>query len=137
MRAYAYIAAAALALGACASPPGPPGPPAADLAGSDWRIVAVNGRATPPSEYTMRFGDGGAFGAKFGCNLMGGNYILSGATLTVSDLTQTLIGCPEPAASFEAQGSAILQRPMQVAFTSGERMTLGNGAGSITLDPMD
>ena len=126
------IAAAVLAAG-CAAPPAPP---LADLTGTDWRVVSVNGRATPSSDYSMRFGAGGAFGAKFGCNLMGGEYRLVGGTLTVSNLNQTLMGCPDPAASFESQGSAILQRPMQVAFTSNERMTLSNGAGSIALDPM-
>jgi len=46
-----------------------------------------------------------------------------------------LMGCPEPAASFESQGSAILQQPLQVAFTSNERMGLSNATGSIALDP--
>ncbi|HEU5482062.1 MAG TPA: META domain-containing protein [Sphingomicrobium sp.] len=128
------VPALAMLLHACAAPQTPP---VADLTGTDWRVVVVNGRETPAQgEYSMRFGAGGAFGAKFGCNLIGGEYRLSGGTLTVSNSTQTLMGCPEPAASFETQGSAILQRPMQVAFTSGERMTLGNAAGSITLDPM-
>ena len=126
-------AAAAIFLHACAAPPPPP---IADLTGTDWRVVSVNGQATPNSDYAMRFGAGGAFGAKFGCNSMGGEYRLVGGTLTVSNLNQTLMGCPEPAASFERQGSAILQQPMQVAFTSNERMTLSNPAGTIALDPM-
>jgi heat shock protein HslJ len=123
----------ALALHACATPAPPP---IADLTGTDWRVVAVNGRETPAIEYSMRFGSDGAFGAKFGCNLMGGNYRMVGGTLTVSNLTQTLMGCPEPASSFETQGSAVLQQPMQVTFTSNERMSLSNAAGSIALEPM-
>ena len=123
----------AAALHACAAPPPPP---IADLTGTDWRVVTLNGRATPSGDYSMRFGADGAFGAKFGCNSMGGSYRLSGGTLTVSDLNQTLMGCPDPAATFETQGSAILQQPMQVAFTSNERMSLSNSAGSIALDPM-
>ena len=121
-----------LSVACAASPP----PPVADLAGTDWRVISVNGRQTPSAEYSMRFGADGAFGAKFGCNTMGGNYRLVGATLIVSNLTQTLMGCPEPAATFESQGSAILSQPMQVAFTSNERMTLSNPAGTIALDPM-
>ena len=123
----------ALALGACAAPPPPP---LADLTGTDWRVVSVNGRPTPSSDYSMRFGAGGAFGAKFGCNAMGGEYRMTGGTLTVRNLNQTLIGCPEPSATFEREGSAILQQPMQVAFTSNERMSLTNPAGSIALDQM-
>ena len=83
----------------------------------------------------MRFGEGDDFGAKFGCNSMGGSYAVAGSTLTVTGLASTLMGCPEPAASFEQQGSAILANPMQIAFASGRRMTLGNRAGSIGLVP--
>ena len=61
--------------------------------------------------------------------------MIVGGTLTVTGLTQTLMGCPEPAASFESQGAAVLGQPMQVAFTSNERMSLSNGAGSIAADP--
>jgi heat shock protein HslJ len=128
-----FAAATALFLFACAAPPPPP---IADLTGTDWRVVSVNGRATPNNDYSMRFGAGGAFGAKLGCNSMGGEYRLTGGTLVVKDLNQTLIGCPEPSATFEQEGSAILRQPMQVAFTSNERMSLSNAAGSIALDPM-
>jgi heat shock protein HslJ len=123
----------ALAIGACATPP----PPVAELAGTNWRVVSVNGRVTPAQgDYSMRFEAGGRVGARFGCNSMGGNYRMVGGTLIVSDLAQTLMGCPEPAASFESQGSAVLSQPMQVAFTSNERMNLSNAAGTIALDPL-
>jgi hypothetical protein len=46
------------------------------------------------------------------------------------------MGCPEPAASFETQASAILVRPMQVAFTGNGRMGLSNSEGTIALDPV-
>jgi heat shock protein HslJ len=84
----------------------------------------------------MRFNTSGGMGARFGCNSMGGRYEMVGGTLTVSDLVSTLMGCSEPAASFEAQGSAVLRQPMQVSFTSFERMGLSNAAGSIALDPL-
>jgi heat shock protein HslJ len=97
----------------------------------------VNGSQTPTNgDYSLRFDTGGRFGARFGCNSMGGSYRTVGGTLTVTDLNQTLMGCPEPAASFESQASAILQQPMQVAFTSNERMYLSNAAGSISADPV-
>lgn len=130
---FSRMALAALLLGACTSLNQEP---IAQLEGTDWRIVTVNGRATPNNDYSMRFGAGGAFGAKFGCNSMGGSYRVVGAALVVSDLAQTLMGCPEPAASFESQGAAVLRRPMQIAFTSNERMVLSNETGSIALDPM-
>lgn len=126
---------AAMLLAGCVANPGPP--PLADLAGTSWRIVQVNGRQTPATgDYSMRFDDDGGVGARFGCNAMGGRYRMVGGTLTVTGMAQTLMGCPEPASSLEAQGAAILSRPMQVSFTSNERMGLGNAAGSIALDPL-
>lgn len=99
-------------------------------------MIAVNGRPTPSTgDYAIRFEQSGGVGARFGCNAMGGRYRMSGDRLTVSDLASTLMGCPEPAATFEREGAAILSQPMQVSFTSNERMGLTNEAGSITLDP--
>ncbi|WP_310469005.1 META domain-containing protein, partial [Sphingomonas sp.] len=93
--------------------------------------------ATPAiGDYAVRFDRSGGVGARFGCNSLGGRYRMVGGTLTVSDLAQTLMGCPEPAGTFESQGSAILSRPMQVSFTSNDRMGLTNAAGAIALDPL-
>ena len=129
----APLALAAVCGGCAASPP----PPIADLAGTHWRVVHVNGVQTPSNgDYSLRFAADGRFGARFGCNSMGGSYRMIGGTLTVTDLNQTLMGCPEPAASFESQASAILQQPMLVDFTSNERLSLSNNAGSIAADPV-
>lgn len=109
----------------------PPGDSA--LGGSQWRVAAVNGRATPSSgDYHVRF-DGSRIGARFGCNGMGGTWRLEGARLVVSDLVQTLMGCPEPAGSLEQQGSAVLNRPMSMTATGGSQLLLGNERGSILL----
>jgi len=125
---------AAFTLEACAATPPPP--PVAELGGTSWRVMVVNARQTPANgDYSMRFETNGQMGARFGCNAMGGGYRMVGGTLTVSELSQTLMGCPEPAASFESQGAAVLSRPMEVAFSSNERMYLSNAAGSIALDP--
>ena len=129
------IALLALLAAGCAAHPGPP--PLADLAGTSWRVVLVNGRPTPAvGDYTVRFDRGGNLGARFGCNAMGGRYTMVGGTLTVRDLSQTLMGCPEPAATFEREGAAVLSQPMEVSFTSNDRMGLSNAAGGIALDPL-
>lgn len=127
----AAVAAAAALCAACTSANFAPG----TLSGTSWRVAAVGGQPTPAAgDYSMRFEGNGSIGARFGCNHMGGSYRLSGSTLTVSNVHQTLMGCPEPAASFESRGAAVLGRPMQVAFSSSERMVLSNDAGSIALD---
>ena len=119
----------------CAGSPLAPAP-LTELAGTSWRVAAVNGRTTPSTgDYALRFDRNGGVGGRFGCNAMGGQYRLSGDLLAVSDLASTLMGCPEPAATFEREGSAVLGQPMRVAFTSNDRMSLSNAAGSIALDP--
>ena len=121
--------AVALILGACDTIP----PHQSKLAGTHWRVTAINGRATPggPVGYSMDF-EARRIGARFGCNIIGGEYRLSGGTLTTNALVMTEMACGEPASSFEAQGSAILQQPMYLAETNG-RLTLSNPVGTIVL----
>jgi heat shock protein HslJ len=122
------------ALGACAAAPSQPAP-ISDLRGTSWRAVAVDGRPTPAAgDYSLRFEARGGLGARFGCNSMGGQYRLTGDLLTVGNLASTLMGCPEPAATFERDGAEVLGQPMRIAFDSNARMYLSNAAGSITLD---
>jgi heat shock protein HslJ len=130
-----FLPILALLASSCALPPPPS--PLADLGGTDWHVALVNGRQTPTTgDYSLHFGRDGRFGARFGCNSMGGTYQIVGGTLIVSNLAQTLMGCPDPAASFESQGAAVLGQPMQIAFTSNERLSLSNAAGSIAADPV-
>jgi len=102
------------------------------LAGTNWRIEAVNGRATPPQgQYYVQF-EANRIGAKFGCNAMGGGYSQNGNVLTVGPLAATRMFCPDPAMSFENQGGAILVQPVTIS-SSGDRMTLSNSIGRIDL----
>jgi heat shock protein HslJ len=100
-----------------------------------WHVSAINGRATPAREsYSMLFHHNHALGARFGCNSIGGTYRASGETLTVTGATMTLMGCPEPAASFESQGLSVLRLPMHIDWRSGASLRLANSAGSIELE---
>jgi len=75
------VGSTAFALEACAAPPPPP--PIAELGGTSWRVMVVNGRQTPANgDYSMRFETNGQMGARFGCNAMGGRYRMVGGTLT-------------------------------------------------------
>ena len=112
----------------------PGAPSSASLSGTSWRVVQVNGRPTPAaSDYSLRF-EVDRVGARFGCNHMGGRYRRAGDALSVTDLAQTLMGCPEPANTFESQGAAVLGQPMRIAFGSNARLILSNAAGSLALE---
>jgi heat shock protein HslJ len=105
----------------------------ATLAGTGWTVTAINGRPTPGgAEYFIQFADS-TLGARFGCNSIGGPYRQNGDHLSVGSLEQTLIGCPEPSASFERDGSSVLRSNMRVERIGGERVRLVSDAGTIDL----
>ena len=102
------------------------------LAGTSWRVVAINGRPTPAAgPYTMNF-EANRLGARFGCNSIGASYVQRGHELDSSQAISTRMACAEPAMSFETQGSAILNRPMDIDW-NGNVLTLSNVAGRMEL----
>ena len=103
------------------------------LAGSNWRVVSVNGRPTPDEpKYRMAF-TADRIAAGFGCNAMSGTYVRDRDRISVGQLIGTQMGCGEPAMRFESQGNAVLRRPAQARFAPG-RLTLTNDAGTIELE---
>lgn len=103
------------------------------LAGTSWSVVSVNGKPAPGGGgYFVQFSDK-ALSAKFGCNSMGGGYRLNGDHLSVGDLQQTLMGCPEPSATFEREASTLLRSNIRVEKIGGERLRLVSEAGTIEL----
>lgn len=109
--------------------PNYPGSGAMTLTGTNWRVVAINGRPTPPQNFYMNFIPD-RIGAKFGCNSLGAGYSVAGSVLTAGAVMTTRMACPDM--SFETQGAAILERPMNIS-GGGPRMRLSNSAGTIDL----
>ena len=106
----------------------------ASFDGTRWHVSAVNGQATPAAgDYSLQFAQGNV-GARFGCNHIGGRYSALGDTLRTFDVHSTLMGCPEPAATFERQGSLVLTAPMRLTWSGETRLTLSNDHGSIALE---
>ena len=103
------------------------------LAGTSWAVVAVNGKAVAGGgDYYVQFSDR-TLSAKFGCNAMGGAYRINGDHLSVGNMEQTLMGCPEPAATFEREASVLLRSNIRVEKIGGERLRLVSEAGTIEL----
>jgi len=106
----------------------------ASFDGTRWHVASVNGQATPAAgDYSLQFAQGNV-GARFGCNHVGGGYSAIGDTLRTFDIHSTLMGCPEPSATFERQGSMVFTSPMRIAWEGEARLTLSNSNGSITLE---
>jgi uncharacterized membrane protein len=103
------------------------------LAGTSWSAVAVNGKPVPAgADYYVQFSDK-ALNAKFGCNGMSGQYQVNGDHLAVGNLQQTLIGCPEPSATFEREAGVLLRSNIRVEKVGGTRLRLVSEAGTIDL----
>ncbi len=120
--------------------PAPPGTmPPPPVAGGDgppldrtrWLVMAINGRPVPRDyQYWMEF-DGGKLSAKFGCNSIGAGYTQTGATVDAGAIIATRMACGDM--SWESQGVAVLDQPMQVSAQGPARVTLSSSAGSIEL----
>jgi|GEM_PF-1797679 len=103
------------------------------LAGTSWSVVSVNGKPVPGGgSYYVQFSDK-ALSAKFGCNAMGGPYRLNGDHLSVGNLQQTLMGCPEPSATFEREASALFRSNIRAEKIGGARLRLVSESGTIEL----
>lgn len=117
--------------GSAQPPPPISGMPAPPLDRTRWTVVAINGRPVPSNgEYSMEF-DAGRMSARFGCNSIGAGYTQAGSTIDAGALITTRMGCPDM--SWESQGSAVIDRPMQVNALDRNRITLTSSGGSIEL----
>lgn len=126
------VIATAIATGiAGCAPAYPPGPNPGVVAGTDWRVVAVNGRATPAAgEFFMNFEER-RFGAKFGCNGMGGDYIQRGDIIDPGPVIGTQMACPDM--TYENQAGAVLASDMRAVWNGPAELRLVNSSGSIAL----
>lgn len=130
MKKLLAISALGAAVAAC-STWYPPGPMPGSVAGTNWRVVAVNGRATPPvGDFFMNF-DAATFSAKFGCNGIGADYVQRGYVIDPGPTRGTLMACPDM--SYENQGNAVLQQDMRTIWNGPANLRLANGAGTIDL----
>ena len=132
MKQLAIAAALAVTVSACASIVPPPGPgPGGSVAGTNWRVVAVNSRATPRmGEFYMRF-EQSRFGAKFGCNGLGADYVQRGYIIDPGPVIGTQMACPDM--SYERQGGIVLSQDMRTVWRGPASLRLVNRGGTIDL----
>lgn len=101
------------------------------LAGTNWRVVAVNNRPTPVTgQFFINF-EASRFGAKLGCNGLGADYRQTGNLIYPGPVIGTKMACPDM--SYEIQGSAVLGQTMTVRDSGPDSVTLASNAGTIAL----
>jgi heat shock protein HslJ len=107
--------------------------PPAELAGTSWSIVAIDGEPVPRTPtYFINFEERRLSG-KAGCNGFGGTYEVSGRTLVPGPIAATRMACPGPAMAHEQRALAILRGPVQIEFRGGDTLLLRGREGMLTL----
>lgn len=126
------LTASLAVLAACSTyPPAPTPGPYPSVANTDWRVVAVNGRATPQSgEFFMNF-ETTSFGSKFGCNGMGGDYVQRGNVIDPGPVMGTMMACPNM--TYENQAKTIMENDMVATWNGPSALRLSNQGGTIEL----
>jgi uncharacterized membrane protein len=101
------------------------------LAGTNWSVVSVNGRAVASGErYFVRF-EGGQLRARFGCNSLSTPVQQDGARLVPGALVATRMACPDM--RDETEASQVLRLPSDLSWGPGEQLTINNSGGTIVL----
>lgn len=107
--------------------------PPAQLAGTAWRIVAIDGRAVPGGPaYFLNF-EQARLSGKAGCNGFGGSDEVSGRTLVPGPIAATRMACPGPTMDHERRALAILRGPVQIEYRGGDMLILRGRDGALTL----
>lgn len=108
--------------------------PPEDLAGTRWKLTAIDGRALArPERATLRF-EAGRLSASAGCNGLGGNYRVDDNRLIAGPLMGTKMACERQIMRDEQALSNTLSSRPAIRHLSGGRLLLTSGKHSITAD---
>lgn len=106
-----------------------------DLAGTNWRLTELNGRAPLASAepITLSFTSADQAGGNSGCNSYGGSYRVAGSNLTFGALASTKRACTEP--GLMTQEAAFLQALGAVTTyeLSNDQLALKDSNGAVVL----
>jgi len=109
--------------------------PPADLSGTRWTMVAIDGREAIVGIATSLTFDRGQLVGNAGCNSFSGEYWTDGSRLTAQLFEVTLMGCGHSVQMQEDAAISILSRPVSVRFAADGTMILtSDGGRSIVLE---
>jgi heat shock protein HslJ len=123
----AIAIAAALTAAACSAQPLVP----SDIVGGTWQLHSIHENGSDlisvavPSRYTLQFQHDGHIAVTNDCNSCGGSYMLSGSSLTLSQMACTRAFCGD--ASLDQSYSRALEAATTVSVNGSEMTINGNG----------
>ena len=101
------------------------------LAGTEWRVLELNGKTTAPGvTSTLAFGAGGSVSGNGGCNRFRGDVAIEGMTMKFGQLASTMMACEGAKSTQETLFHAALSRTTSYSVQNGE-LTLLDAAGKI------
>lgn len=108
--------------------------PPAILAGTSWRIVAIDGAdVSREDRYEIQFAANRLSG-RAGCNRFSGSYRVSSDGLQAGPLAMTRMACPGPRMEHEQAVSRILAGRVRLYYPDGDTLLMrGVGGGEIRL----
>ena len=131
MRPFAFLLAVTMVLAGCATarpqvagPASPQSAPTApQLAGTQWRFVALHGKPIPDDVHaTLRFDEQGHASGRAGCNSYGASFLAGGdGALHFGQMLSTKMACLKPAGAMETE------RGVMDALGQSAHARVGNG----------
>lgn len=101
------------------------------LAGTEWRILELNGKgANPEITSSLAFDAGGAVNGNGGCNTFRGSVDIEGTTMKFGQLASTMMACEGAKSTQEALFHAALSQTTSYSVQNGE-LALLDAAGTI------
>ena len=135
LRLVLVMAIAALVIAACGGGDLTRDAHPTTLAGTTWRVVAINGQAMVPGvEPTAQFAENELQGSS-GCNSYGGDYTYEPSTGAISfgELSTTLMLCDGPAGAAETAFSQAINQAQSASIDPEGRLVLTGPGGEIVL----
>jgi len=105
----------------------------ANLAGTTWSMVAIDGDAVSGDTYALRF-TADRIGGRAGCNSFGGTYRVEGDRLIPGPLISTRMACLDgDRMTHERNAMRVLGGPVRIGHPDGDTMVLSGNGGEIRL----
>ncbi len=110
-------------------------PVSSDLAGTSWGVTGVNRNggvetSALTEQLTAVFGADGALSGNGGCNNFNGTYAVDGSSITITDVSSTMMGCEQDVLDLEQAYLAALERAT-TATVSGDTLELRDDSGAL------